>query len=361
MIRFALLTIILISSNVLAKKIPVIFDTDMAIDDWSALLLLGMHSKIDLLAVTANGAGETRCEPAMKNIPALLDLTITKDVVIACGDDYPLDGFFAFPEPWRIQADTLSGVALPKSDRPISKLHAVEVLHKVINQQNNVVLLTTGALTNIAQLIEKYPDDIKKISRLVIMGGAFEVKGNIIVPSFTDGHPNIKAEWNMYVDPVAANHVFSADIPTEVVGLDVTNTVKVTTQFAKMFKQSVKTPAANFWDKVLDDNDWFIDSGEYYFWDVLAALTVIDKDLCIGKKYSVYVDYNFIDETKTSKWTDKNISAKTRANKTRMHLDPATAGITRKGGNNPKVTVCEKTNAEHAFKEFTATLNGLRN
>ena len=79
-----------------AKKIPVIFDTDFAIDDWSALLLLGMHSGINLLGVTANGAGETRCSPAMKNIPSLLDLTPTGETVVACGDDYPLDGFFCF-------------------------------------------------------------------------------------------------------------------------------------------------------------------------------------------------------------------------------------------------------------------------
>ena len=88
----------------------VIFDTDMAIDDWSALLLLGLNKDVDLLAVTANGVGETHCDAAMKNIPSLLDMTPQKDVVIACGDDYPMDGFFTFPDPWRKQADTLSGV-----------------------------------------------------------------------------------------------------------------------------------------------------------------------------------------------------------------------------------------------------------
>ena len=385
MSRFILICIFLFFSiHTNAKKTPVIFDTDLAIDDWSALLLLGMHPKINLVGVTANGAGETRCKPAMINIPALLDLTHTNDTLIACGDDFPLEGFFAFPEPWRIQADTLSGVNIPASKRAVSKVHAVEALHTLINQHEDIVVLTTGSLTNLAQLIEKYPKDIKKIKRLVIMGGAFHTKGNIIVPGFTDGHPNKEAEWNIYVDPVAANKVFAADIPTEVVGLDVTNTVQVTKQFAANFKDSVKTPAAEFWDKVLDDNDWFIESGEYYFWDVLAALVVIDEKYCIGPEESVYVEYDFIDpetffskssslksvtkgttkntkaEKAFDKWTDKKISNKTSEGKNRRHLHPATAGITRIGGKNPKVTVCEKTDAESAFHEFTETLNRLK-
>ena len=353
-----LLFFIYLSSAVHAKKIPVIFDTDFAIDDWSAMLLLGMHSNIQLVGVTANGAGETRCGPALKNIPALLDLTAVGDVVIACGDDYPLDGFFAFPEKWRTQADTLSGVAVKPSKRPVSKEHSVEVLHTLLNTYDDVVLLTTGSLTNVAQLIEKYPADIKRIHRLVIMGGAFHVKGNIIVPGFTDNHPNTKAEWNIYVDPIAADKVFAADIPTEVVGLDVTNQVKVTTDFAKKFKESVKTPAAEFWDKVLDDNDWFIESDEYYFWDVLAALVVIDKQFCVGSEVPVYVQYDFLEEA--SIWTDKQIHATTSLGEKRRHFNPSTAGITSIGGNNPKVTVCEKTDALLAFKEFTATLNGFR-
>ena len=168
----SLCLVILFAATAHAKTpTPVIFDTDMAIDDWSTLLLLAMRDDIDLLAVTANGVGETRCGPAMKNIPALLDLTSAGEVSVACGDDFPLDGYFAFPEPWRKQADTLSGVSVPASSRKTSKLHAVELIHETLKTQDQVLLLATGSLTNIAQWLEKYPDDKKKISRFVIMGG----------------------------------------------------------------------------------------------------------------------------------------------------------------------------------------------
>lgn len=337
-------------------KTRVIFDTDLAIDDWAALLLLAKTPSIDLVGVLANGVGESRCAPAMKNIPALLDLTEAGEVVIACGDDYPMDGYFAFPEPWRVQADTLSGVALPPSKRPVSSIHAVEALHGLLNKSDEpTVVLTTGSLTNVAQLIAKYPKDKAKISRLVIMGGAFKTKGNIIVPNFTDTHPNTRGEWNIYVDALAAARVFESGLPIEVVGLDVTNTVKVTKEFALNFKKKVSTPAAEFWDKVLDDNDWFIDSGEYYFWDVLAALVVMDSRFCQGEMESVWVSADAVADQ--SKWSLKSIPKTTSGGMARSHFNPKTAGITHLGGHNPKVKVCYKTNADRAFKVFIETMN----
>ena len=240
--------------------------------------------------------------------PALLDLTTAGDVKIACGDDYPMDGFFAFPEPWRTQADTLSGFPTSDSNRLVEKKHAVELIHNLVTTKDEpTTLVATGSLTNIAQWLQKYPQDKKRIDRFVIMGGSFDVPGNIIVPGFTDEHPNKHAEWNIYVDPVAAKIVFESGLPIEVVGLDVTNKVKVTTAFAKAFKAKVNSPASEFWDAVLDDNDWFIDSGEYYFWDVLAALVAIDPLFCEGKRASVEVQYEVVDEP--SQWTLESICA----------------------------------------------------
>jgi len=335
---------------------PLIFDTDMAIDDWSALLLLAMHEDVELLAVTSNGAGETRCGPAMKNIAALLDLAEAGEVQIACGDDYPLDGYFAFPEPWRQQADTLSGIPLPASERRASEAHAVETIHSALHgAASKVVLVATGSLTNIAQWIDQYPGDVARVERLVIMGGAFDVPGNIIVPGFTDGHPNTDAEWNIFVDAEAAARVFASGLPIEVVGLDVTNKVRVTAEFAGDFKAAAKTPAAHFWDAVLDDNDWFIESGEYYFWDVLAALVAVEPGFCRGSLQPVGVSV----ET-GSPWQASSLRAMpatTASGAGRRHLDAGASGITRVGGDNPPVKICRETQPAQAFELFTRTLN----
>lgn len=339
-----------------AEKTPVIFDTDMAIDDWSALLLLAKTDSIDLLAVTANGVGETRCAPAMRNIPALLALATEDEIVIGCGDAYPIDGYFTFPEPWRQQADTLSGVEIADGTLPITAKHPVRIIHEAIeNHEQKITLLATGSLTNIAQWIEHHPEDVSKVEKLVIMGGSFDTHGNIIVPGFTDGHPNKSAEWNIYVDAIAAAKVFSSQLNIEVVGLDVTNEVKVTTEFAKDFKKKAKTEAAIFWDKVLDDNDWFIDSGEYYFWDVLAALVVIDPSFCIGEYSSVTVSYDLIE--KPSQWDNQQIPDVTYTGAKRKSYDPETFGVLRRGGDNKPAKICKKTKPKDAFTLFTETMN----
>lgn len=339
-----------------ASAVKVIFDTDMGIDDWSAMLVVANHSDIQLLGITSNGVGEGHCKANMQNIPGLLALSNSPNVPFACGDDYPLDGYFAFPAPWRKQADTLSGVPVPKTTRQPSPLNSVDLIHQLLHQQDEkVAILTAGSLTNIAQWLQKYPEDKTKVSRLVMMGGGFDAPGNIIVPGFTGDHPNKKAEWNIYVDAIATEKVLESGLAIEIVGLDLTNQVKVTHDYAKRFKAAVKTDAAKFWDKVLDDNDWFIESGEYYFWDVLAALVVANPELCQGDMQSVWVEYHQV--AAGDKWTDKSMPSQTEEGQPRLHYDPATFGITHIGGDNPPVKICRHTEPQQAFDLLIDIMN----
>ncbi|GGZ51595.1 nucleoside hydrolase [Paraglaciecola chathamensis] len=339
-----------------ASAEKVIYDTDMGIDDWSAMLVVANHPEIELLGVTTNGVGEGHCAENMVNIPGLLALSNSADVPFACGDHFPMDGYFVFPAPWRKQADTLSGVPVPTTDHVPTELNSVDLIHQLLSEQDEqVVLLSAGSLTNIAQWLQKYPEDMPKVSRLVMMGGGFDAPGNIIVPGFTGDHPNKKAEWNIYVDAVAADIVFASSLPVEVVGLDLTNQVMVTPEYAKRFKSEVKTPAAEFWDKVLDDNDWFIESNEYYFWDVLAALVVVEPELCQGEMQSVWVEHNKV--SSGDKWADTSIPNVTEAGIARSHYDPATFGITRIGGDNPAVKICRHTQPQRAFDALIEILN----
>jgi inosine-uridine nucleoside N-ribohydrolase len=339
-----------------SSAVKVIFDTDMGIDDWSAMLVVANHPDIELLGITSNGVGEGHCKDNMHNIPGLLALSNSPDVPFACGNHYPVDGYFSFPAPWRQQADTLSGVPVPKTDRQPTTIDSAELIHQLLSQQNEqVVLLSAGSLTNIAQWLQKYPDDKSKVSRLVMMGGGFDAPGNIIVPGFTGDHPNKKAEWNIYVDAVAAARVFESGLAIEVVGLDLTNQVKVTPQYAKRFKAEARTDAAKFWDKVLDDNDWFIASGEYYFWDVLAALVVVDPALCQGELQPVWVEYHQVETG--DKWSDTSMPNVTESGQFRSHYDPATFGITHIGGNNPPVKICRHTQPQKAFDTLIEVMN----
>lgn len=346
-----------LTSTAFAK--PVIFDNDMAIDDWAALLFLLQHPETDVVAITIASSGESHCSPGLNNANALLDLSkySQASVLVACGDDEPLDGYAVFPKAWREDSDTLSGVAVQPSERSSSAKHAVEIIHQAINEASEpVIIVATGTLTNIAQWIEKYPEDKTDVSRVIIMGGNVNVPGNIIVPTFTDGHPNVSAEWNIFIDPLAADKVFASGLPIELVGLDVTNTVRLTPAFASEFKESVETPAALFWDKVLDENGWFIDSGEYYFWDTLAALIAVEPSLCEGKMGSYRVEHKAT-EAPWLPTSQLNFSEQRWDGEKRKHLDAQWAGKLVENSEYPAIKVCQKTVPSKVFSVFIEVLN----
>lgn len=358
MTKFLLLTLLL-SAGLCAQAKPVIFDNDMAIDDWAALLYLLHHPGAEVIAVTVAASGESRCKPGLDNTNALIDLSgkVSKTIPVACGDDYPLDGYFVFPEDWRKDSDTLSGVPIKPSARTASKKHAAEIIHNALSDAKEpVTLIATGPLTNIAQWLERYPQDKNKIDQLVIMGGTVDAPGNIIVPLFTKGHPNTTAEWNIFVDPLAADKVFAAGLPIVLVGLDITNSVRVTTQVAADFKQAVTTGSAKFWDAVLDKNDWFIASNEYYFWDTLAVMIAMEAELCQGDEQSLRVDYQNTN-TPWQQTTDNSMPDTRWDGKPRNHLDAKTAGTLVKDKNYPSIKVCRKTEPEKIFKGFRDVLN----
>lgn len=343
------------------SPIPVIFDTDMAIDDWSTLLFLERHEAVDLLAVTLAGSGESHCEPGTKNIISLLELANPESTASSsCGDSWAMDGYFVFPVPWQEDMDILSGVPVPEPIRAVDPRHSVEIIHELVNTaEQPPIILATGPLTNIAQWLLKYPEDMGLIDKLVIMGGSVEAPGNIIVPGFTDGHPNEHAEWNLFVDPLAAKIVFESPLEITMVGLDVTNQVKVTAEFAERFKAEVDNPAAEFWDAVLDKNDWFIASGEYYFWDVLAAIVLVHPDYCVGTQTAIDIGYEATDDP----WmpsSDMTIPDTRWDGQPRQHLNPANAGVTRFAEvteTRPANTlVCLETKADEAFDLFVETL-----
>ncbi|GLS25705.1 nucleoside hydrolase [Marinibactrum halimedae] len=337
---------------------PVIYDTDMAIDDWTALLYLAKHPEVDIKAVTVSCSGETRCKPGVENVISLLELADnTQPIPVAHGDAYPLDGYFVFPVEWRDDSDTLSGVPIDKPSYKPSNKHAADVIHDIVNASKEpVTLIAVGPLTNVHQWLERYPQDKPKLGRLVIMGGSLDAKGNIEVPLFTKGHPNKKAEWNLFVDPVATEFVFKSGLPIEMVGLDVTNKVKVTAEYVANFKKLVNNPTAKFVDQVYDKNDWFIASGEYYFWDVLAALVVTNPELCVAEKTPINVAVDYVEKPVYTKTTDTSMPAKRWDGKPRRHIDESTAAILSRAKSGPKVDVCMKTNAKKALKIFTDTL-----
>jgi len=109
------------------------------------------------------------------------------------------------------------------------------------------------------------------------MGGAVEVPGNVGASGV--GLENTAAEWNLYVDPHAANLVLQAGAPVTLVPLDATRQAPITPDFYRRLERDRATPEADFVYAVLTEQIDFINSGGYFFWDPLAAAILTDESL----------------------------------------------------------------------------------
>ena len=109
------------------------------------------------------------------------------------------------------------------------------------------------------------------------MGGAVNAQGN--VGSSGVGIQNEYAEWNIYIDPAAANLVFNSGIPIVLVPLDATDDVPVTRDFYQALGGIQETPSAQLIYEMLTANLDFVDSGGFQFWDSLTAAIFIDPSI----------------------------------------------------------------------------------
>jgi len=256
---------------------PVIFDTSMAHEDMFSALYLLSHPNVDLKAITVTGTGEVHCEPGVVNALGLVALSSHKDIPVACGRETPLTGNHEFPAEWRQNADAAYGVDIPDGGEP-SKLDAEDLIIDLIqNSEEPVTIVAVGPLTNIAEAIQKDPSFISNINNIFIMGGAVNVDGN--VGNSGVGIDNKHAEWNIYIDPVAANIVFSSGIPVTLVPLDATRDVPITRKFYDSMSKHLNTPSAKFVQEVLSANLDFVDSGGFQFWDTLTSALFTDESI----------------------------------------------------------------------------------
>jgi inosine-uridine nucleoside N-ribohydrolase len=254
----------------------VLIDTDMAVDDWLAILFLLQHPAADVVAVTVTGTGEAHCDPGTENAQGLLALAGQPNVPVTCGRETPLAGAHTFPQEWRSAVDAMMGLALPEND--YSRVHG---------SPNPVALVTLGPLTNVAEALQADPTIIDNIAMIYIMGGAVDVPGNLQGSGFeTD---NTTAEWNIYVDPLAASIVFESGAPITLVALDATNHAPVTMAFYAHIAADRSTPPADFAYGVFAIMQGSIQSGGYYFWDPLTAAIAVDDSLCQAEERTLAV------------------------------------------------------------------------
>jgi pyrimidine-specific ribonucleoside hydrolase len=253
---------------------PILIDTDAGTDDLMAIAFLVSHPDIRIDAITVvNGLAHS--DAGAKNIVRLLDLAGRQEIPVFAGRGTPLRGKAEFPAEWRKISDDLPGVALPAPSRqPESKRAADYLVERLRDQTRPVRILALGPLTNLAEALKREPSLTSAITELVIMGGALRVPGNL-----GDGGVfktnNTTAEWNMFVDPLAARIVFRSGVPIRLIPLDATNKVLVDSAFLAKFQAGARSPLARVVAQVLESDRAFIEAGFFYAWDPLAAVALL--------------------------------------------------------------------------------------
>lgn len=270
-----LLLFFFLTSNVFAKQ-SIIIDTDMAIDDWMAILYLLNKPNVEVKGITVTGTGEAHCAPGIENALKLVNLSKHAPIPIACGRVYT-DAFGTpFPLPWREQADALMNISLPTSKAKhtvATNESATSLLKRLIYEsKEKPAILALGPLTNLADAFRETPHLTERISQIYIMGGAVRTAGNV---HFVDPSNQV-AEWNLFADPMSARIVLQSGAPITLVPLDATNAAPLDTTFAERLAADHKHPVADFVWKIVQRRMEFVHV-KWYFWDPLAAAVAADE------------------------------------------------------------------------------------
>lgn len=204
----------------------IIIDTDPGQDDAVAILLALASPEVDVLGITAV-AGNVPVSLTAKNARKVCEVANRPDVLVFAGCEKPMAKTLVTAEHVH-GVSGLDGIELPEPEMPLQDQHGVDFIIETLRAEpsGTVTLCPLGPLTNIATAFERAPDIIARVQEIVLMGGAYFEVGNI-TPA---------AEFNIYVDPEAADIVFKSGVKITVLPLDVTHKALVTQERLIPFK-----------------------------------------------------------------------------------------------------------------------------
>ena len=204
----------------------IIIDTDPGQDDAVAICLALASPEIEVLGITCV-AGNVPLALTALNARKVCELAGRPDTRVFAGCDRPLERALVTAE--YVHGKTgLDGIELPDPVMPLQETHAVDFIIDTLRAEpaGSVTLCPLGPLTNIATALQRAPDIAPRIAEIVLMGGAYFEVGNV-TPA---------AEFNIYVDPQAADIVFKSGIPLVVMPLDVTHQALTTRARVEAFR-----------------------------------------------------------------------------------------------------------------------------
>lgn len=193
--------------------LPLIIDTDPGVDDCLALLLALASPELDVRGITVS-YGNTSVEHAFRNTVEIVRRA-GRRLPLAIGARRPLRRALAVA----LETHGESGLGYAEVAPSGVALDFAQTLERMLERQDGpVTLVTLGPLTSLALALRREPDLVRRrVARHIAMAGSVGAPGN------TTAH----SEFNAWCDPEAVDTVLRAELPTELVGLDVTRRVLV--------------------------------------------------------------------------------------------------------------------------------------
>ena len=270
-------------------KKKIILDCDPGHDDAVAIMLAAASEKIEILGITCV-AGNATLNNTKLNALKVCSLINRTDINIYSGSDKPLKYDLVTAE--HVHGKTGLDIEGNKieihNNYKINELHAVDFIIQTCHAHDApIYLCPTGPLTNIALALKKDPTIASKIKEIVFMGGAGLCLGNITPV----------AEFNIFVDPHAANIVLSSNIPLIMMGLDVTHKVNVNDEIIETIKKNGNASSYFFADlmkfySIFHQKLYQVDETPLHDPCVIAYL--IDSSIFQGKFVNVQVEEDSI-------------------------------------------------------------------
>ncbi|MEZ0362307.1 nucleoside hydrolase [Mycobacterium sp. pUA109] len=268
---------------------PVFVDVDTGVDDALALVYLLASPDAELVGIASTG-GNVAVDQVCANNLGLLQLCGVTGVPVSRGADGPLHGPLT---PGDAHGPAGLGYAeLPPATAALTSYDAATAwVQAARDHPGRLIGVATGPLTNVALALRAEPALPTLLRRLVIMGGAYDYRGNTTPV----------AEWNISVDPEAAAQVFAGwgaapELPI-LCGLELTQRIVATPAlFDRLAAASGSTN--NPLLRVLQDamrfyfeahRDWG-DGYLAYLHDPLAAAVALDPALVATRPAAVGVE-----------------------------------------------------------------------
>lgn len=261
----------------------VIIDTDPGQDDAVAILLALASPEIEVVGITAV-AGNVPLRLTEKNARRICELAGRPETRVFAGAIRPLVRQLVTAE--EVHGKTgLDGPDLPEPKMHLEKQYAVDFLIDTLmhEESGTITLCPLGPLTNIALALIRQPKIAGRIKQIVLMGGGFFEGGNV-TPT---------AEFNIYVDPHAAEVVLKSGVPIVMMPLDVTHKALTTKKRVEAFRKlgtrvgKATAEMLEFFER-FDEQKYGSDGGPLHDPCVIAYL--IKPRLFSGREVNVTVE-----------------------------------------------------------------------